>query len=253
MLRSRIVPSLLLRDGGLVKTRQFADDKYVGDPINAVKIFNEKEVDELAIFDIDATAQRHEPDYDLLKSIAAESRMPLCYGGGVTTAAQASRLLQLGFEKISINSAAVARPQLVREMADAIGTQSVVVTIDVRKAGLLGRHAIYTGNGRRQTKLKLTDFLGEVEALGAGEVIVNAIDRDGMMQGYDLALSRTVRDAISIPMTMLGGAGSPADMEQLIETVGTVGAAAGSLFVFTGVYRAVLISYARPAGAEPNG
>ncbi|PWG02095.1 AglZ/HisF2 family acetamidino modification protein [Sphingosinicella humi] len=246
MLRSRIVPSLLLRGGGLVKTRQFAGEKYVGDPINAVRIFNEKEVDELVIFDIDASAQGREPDYDLLKSIAAESRMPLCYGGGVSSADQASRILKLGFEKISISSAAVARPELVREMADAIGRQSVVVTTDVRKAGLLGRYYVYTHNGRHKTKLKPIEFLQEVERLGAGEAVINSIDRDGMMQGYDIELASSVRDAISIPLTILGGAGSVGDMKQLIDTVGIVGAAAGSLFVFTGVYRAVLISYARP-------
>lgn len=246
MLRSRIIPSLLLRDRGLVKTRQFRDEKYVGDPINAVKIFNEKEVDELAIFDIDASTQGREPDYELLRDIAVESRMPLCYGGGVTSAAQASRLLQLGIEKVSVSTAAIARPELVREMADAIGTQSVVVTLDVRKAGLLGRHTIHTSNGRHATKLKLTDFLQQMETLGAGEIVINTIDRDGMMQGYDLALAQAVREAVSIPMTMLGGAGSIADMQALIDAVGTVGAAAGSMFVFNGIFRAVLISYARP-------
>lgn len=250
MLRSRIIPCLLMRDGGLVKTRRFADDKYVGDPINAVKIFNEKEVDELSIFDIDATVQGRGPDYEHLRSIAVESRMPLCYGGGVTTAEQGAKLIKLGFEKVSISSAALDRPELIREMACAVGTQSVVVTIDVRRRAMLGGYGIFTRNGGTTSKRKLIDFVREAEALGAGEIIINAIDRDGIMQGYDLDLAAKVRGAISLPMTMLGGAGSTDDMRRLIERVGTVGAAAGSLFVFTGVYRAVLISYARPDPVE---
>lgn len=246
MLQSRIIPSLLIRDGGLVKTRRFGDDKYVGDPINAVKIFNEKEVDELAIFDIDATVKGAEPDYEHLRSIAVESRMPLCYGGGVTSAAQGSALIKLGFEKVSISHAAVERPELVREMADAVGIQSVVVTIDVKKGGLLGRQSIYTRNGRTASKRRLMDFVREVESLGAGEIVINSIDRDGMMQGYDLDLARAVRAETTIPLTMLGGAGTTHHMRELIDAIGTCGAAAGSMFVFTGVYRAVLISYARP-------
>jgi cyclase len=246
MLQSRIIPSLLIRDGGLVKTRGFSDEKYVGDPINAVKIFNEKEVDELAIFDIDATAQDREPDYAHLRSIAVESRMPLSYGGGVTTAAQGAKLISLGFEKVSINSAALERPELIREMADAVGTQSVVVTIDVKKSGLLGRYAIHGHSGRRASKRKLLDFVREAQALGAGEIVINSVDRDGMMQGYDLDLARAVRAETTVPLTMLGGAGTTGHMLELIEAIGTCGAAAGSMFVFTGVYRAVLISYARP-------
>jgi cyclase len=246
MLQSRIIPVLLIRDRGLVKTRRFGDDKYVGDPINAVKIFNEKEVDELAIFDIDVTAKEHEIDYEHLRSIAVESRMPLCYGGGVTSAAQGSALIKLGFEKVSISHAAVERPELIREMADAVGVQSVVVTLDVKKGGLLGRPGIYSHNGRRASKRKLLDFVGEAEALGAGEIVINAIDRDGMMQGYDLDLARAVRAETTLPLTMLGGAGTVEHLRQLIDAIGTCGAAAGSMFVFTGVYRAVLISYARP-------
>jgi imidazole glycerol-phosphate synthase subunit HisF len=246
MLQSRIIPVLLIRDRGLVKTRRFGEDRYVGDPINAVKIFNEKEVDELAIFDIDGTAEGREIDYEHLRSIAVESRMPLCYGGGVTSAAQGSSLIKLGFEKVSISNAAVERPELIREMADAVGVQSVVVTVDVKKSGLLGRHAIHTHNGRKASKRKLLDFLREAEALGAGEIVINAIDRDGMMQGYDLDLARSVRAETTVPLTMLGGAGTTEHMRQLIDAIGTCGAAAGSMFVFTGVYRAVLISYARP-------
>lgn len=246
MLRARIIPCLLIQDGGLVKTRQFGDPKYVGDPINAVKIFNEKMVDELSIYDIDASVAGRGPDFDHLQSIAAESRMPLCYGGGVSSAEDAVRLIRIGFEKVSVSSAALARPELIREMSEAVGRQSVVVTVDVKKAGLLGRHAIFTHNGRRSTKAKLVDFVEQAEALGAGEIVINAIDRDGMMQGYDLDLARMLRSRITVPLTVLGGAGSVDHMRALTDAIGVCGAAAGSMFVFNGIYRAVLISYARP-------
>lgn len=245
MLRSRIIPCLLMRDSGLVKTRRFGDDKYVGDPINAVKIFNEKEVDELSIYDIDATVQQRGPDFDHLRSIAVESRMPLCYGGGVRTAREAVALIKIGFEKVSVSAAAIERPALVRELSDAVGRQSVVVTLDVRKAGLMGRHSVFTHNGKHPARIKLMDFLEQVSG-DAGEIVINEIDRDGAMQGYDLDLARSVRAAVDTPLTMLGGAGTPDHMRALIDTIGVCGAAAGSMFIFNGVYRAVLISYARP-------
>ena len=247
MLRSRIIPCLLLHKGGLVKTRQFKDPKYVGDPLNAVKIFNEKEVDELLFVDIDATAEGYEPRMPLLRSLAVESRMPLCYGGGVTSAEQASRIVATGFEKVSVSAAALARPALIKEMSEAIGAQSVVVTIDVKVNRLFPGHTIYTHNGRRKHKQPLREFCQQAVSLGAGEIVINSIDRDGEMAGYDLDLAREVRSAIDTPMTMLGGAGSAEHMQALIDAVGTVGAAAGSLFVFKGPYRAVLINYARPA------
>ncbi len=246
MLRSRIIPCLLLRDKGLVKTQQFKNAKYVGDPINAVKIFNEKQVDELTIFDIDATVNGSEPDYEHLKSIAIESRMPLCYGGGITSAKQAAKIISLGYEKISISAAAISRPALIQEMADTIGRQSVVVTIDVKKGKLLTSHTIYTHNGQQKNKVKLLDFVSKAADLGAGEIVINSIDRDGMMQGYDLELAKIIRNQVTTPLTFLGGAGSTKDMSDLIKSVGVVGAAAGSFFVFKGIYRAVLINYARP-------
>lgn len=235
-----------MRDGGLVKTQQFSDEKYVGDPINAVKIFNEKEVDELVLFDIDATVLGKEPDYKLLKDIAVESRMPLCYGGGISSAEQAAKIIALGFEKISISAAAIERPQLIGEIAQAIGRQSVAVTFDVKKSGLMGGYAIFTHNGKKKHKVKLLDAVAQASQLGAGEIVINSIDNDGMMQGYDLKLAKSVRGVVDIPMTVLGGAGKTQDLADLIEAMGIVGAAAGSLFVFKGPYRAVLINYARP-------
>ena len=246
MLRPRIVPVLLIRDKGLVKTRQFTDGKYVGDPINAVKIFNEKEVDELTLFDIDATASGAVPDYDQLKNIAVESRMPLCYGGGITTARQAAEIIALGFEKVSVSAAALQRPELVREMAEAVGRQSVVVTIDIRREGLFGNHSVYSHNGRHKHKVKPLDFAAQVAWLGAGEIVINSIDRDGMMEGYDLKFACQLRERVTVPLTFVGGAGKIEHMAELIDAVGTVGAAAGSMFVFKGIYRAVLISYDRP-------
>lgn len=247
MLRSRITPFLLLRGNGLVKTQKFGDPKYVGDPINAVKIFNEKEVDELTLLDIDATAWGRGPDMALLKDIATESRMPLCYGGGVTDAETAARIIALGYEKVSVSHAALERPHLVREMAERVGRQSVVVTIDVRKEGMFGgSHKVYSRNAKLKHKVDPVDFARQCAELGAGEIILNSIDRDGMMQGYDLDLPRKVRGAITTPMTVVGGASSIEDLRTLTEELGPIGAGAGSLFLFKGKYRAVLISYARP-------
>lgn len=246
MLRSRIIPCLLMHDGGLVKTRQFKDPKYVGDPLNAVKIFNEKEVDELMFLDIDASALRRAPNLALLRSLAVESRMPLCYGGGISSAEQAAQIIALGFEKVSISASALARPTLIREMAEAVGGQSVVVTLDVRKSKLLGSYTVYTHNGQEKRRVNLLEFCHQAAELGAGEIVINSIDRDGEMAGYDLDLARKVRATVSTPLSVLGGAGSMDHMQELIDAVGVVGAAAGSLFVFKGTYRAVLINYARP-------
>lgn len=243
MLRPRITPCLLIHQGGLVKTTGFKDPKYVGDPINAVKIFNEKESDELIVVDIDATAEGNEPDYKAISHMATECRMPLCYGGGVHTPEQAKRIIGLGVEKVSISAAAAARPELVAEIADAVGRQSVVVVIDVKQK-MLGRgYEVWTHNGTRNTKMDALDFAGRVAQLGAGEIVMNSIDLDGKMTGYNLDLARRLRERVQIPMSMLGGAGSLADLKRLFDACGVVGAAAGSLFVFKGQYRAVLINY----------
>lgn len=246
MLRSRIIPCLLMHDGGLVKTRQFKDAKYVGDPLNAVKIFNEKEIDELMFLDIDATAQGRAPDFSLLKGLAVESRMPLCYGGGITSAQQAAQIIASGFEKVSISAAALTRPALIREMAEAVGAQSVVVTLDVRKNKLFSGYTVYTRNGQDKHKVNLLEFCQQAVELGAGEIVINSIDRDGEMAGYDLELAKSIRGAITSPISMMGGSGNVKHMQELIDSVGVVGAAAGSMFVFKGPYRAVLINYGRP-------
>lgn len=248
MLRPRIIPCLLVHKGGLVKTQQFKAPKYVGDPINAVKIFNEKESDELMVVDIDATVNKAEPNYALIAKLAAECRMPLCYGGGVTTAEQAARIIDLGVEKVSVSSAAVADPGLLTRMAEAIGRQSVVAVLDVRrKTGLFAKgYELCTHNGKTAHKLDPVAFARQLQDAGAGEIVINSIDRDGEMKGYDIDLARQMRAALKVPLTVLGGAGSLDHLGELLGACGVVGAAAGSLFVFKGQYRAVLINYPTP-------
>ncbi|MEO6597278.1 MAG: AglZ/HisF2 family acetamidino modification protein [Planctomycetota bacterium] len=243
MLRPRITPCLLVRDGGLVKTVRFTDAKYVGDPINAVKIFNEKESDELVVLDIDATAKGVEPDFKMIARLAVECRMPLCYGGGIKTAQQAKRIIGLGVEKVAVSSAAIDNPRLLGEIGQEIGSQSVVVVLDVKQRPLRGGYEVYTHNGRKATGRDPLAIAAEAQALGAGEIVVNSIDNDGVMKGYDLTLAAKMRAVTALPMTVLGGAGSLADIGKLVERCGVVGAAAGSLFVFKGAYKAVLINY----------
>lgn len=243
MLRPRIIPCLLIHNGGLVKTVRFGDPKYVGDPVNAVKIFNEKETDELIVLDIDATVKGVEPNIRLIGQIAVECRMPLCYGGGVKTIEQAKRIIGLGVEKVALSSAAIENPRLVSSIAQEIGSQSVVLVLDVKKRPRQSAYDVHTRNGTRNTGASVIDVAAAAESLGAGEIVVNSIDNDGMMKGYDLSLAQQVRAATALPMTILGGAGSLNDIGQLIRACGVIGAAAGSLFVFKGPYRAVLISY----------
>jgi cyclase len=242
MLAPRIIPCLLVHNKGLVKTVKFKDAKYVGDPINAVKIFNEKESDELMVLDIDATVQNREPDYKMIENLATECRMPLCYGGGIKTVEQATRIFNLGVEKIAISSAAVENPKLLSDIAKEVGNQSVVVVIDVKKK-MFGGYDVYTHNGTKKTKIDLEKFISELQSLGVGEIVMNSIDNDGIMNGYDLSLIEKIKPLIEVPMTVLGGAGSLNDIKTLIEKFGIIGCASGSLFVFKGKYRAVLINY----------
>ena len=248
MLRPRIIPCLLVHQRGLVKTQVFKDHKYVGDPINAVRIFNEKEADELMVFDIDATVKKAEPDFGLIAKLAAECRMPLCYGGGVTTAEQAARIVDMGVEKVAVSAAAIANPSLLTEMAAAVGRQSVVGVLDVRKrTGLFANgYEVCTHNGKAAHKMDPITLARQLQDAGAGEIVVNSVDRDGQMQGYDLELAMQFKQALKVPVTFLGGAGSLEHMSELVSKLGVVGAAAGSLFVFKGKYRAVLINYPTP-------
>lgn len=243
MVYPRIIPCLLIRNKGLVKTIQFSDPKYVGDPLNAVKIFNEKEADELIVFDIDATVEKREPDYDRIKNLANECRMPLCYGGGVKTVEQAMKILSLGVEKISLSSVVLENTQIVSMIAKRLGSQSVVVTLDIKRDLSSKKYEIYTHNGKRQTGITPFKLIPKLQDLGAGEIVINSIDNDGKMKGYDFNLIDKIYSSIQVPMSVVGGAGSLNDIEKLINRYGIIGAVAGSLFVFKGTYRAVLINY----------
>ena len=244
MLRPRIIPCLLLHQKGLTKTEKFGPGKYVGDPLNAVKIFNEKEVDELMVVDIDATVEGRGPNFDLIRRLADECRMPLCYGGGVTSEKEAVRLIQLGVEKVALSAAAISDPGLLKRMSEAVGLQSVVFVMDVKKEGFLRKtYKVYTHNGKKSTGLDALELARRIEEIGVGELVVNNIDRDGTMQGYDLELMSSIRQITSMPLTALGGAGSYDDLKALISQHPIIGAAAGSIFVFKGKYKAVLIQY----------
>lgn len=243
MLRPRIIPCLLIHSGGLVKTVRFGTPKYVGDPLNAVRIFNEKEVDELMVVDIDASRHMREPDYKLIANLARECRMPLSYGGGVKTVEQFDRIIGLGVEKVAVSSAAVDDPTLISRAAARVGSQSVVAVIDVKRSGLLRKPEVVTLNATKRSGLEPSVFAAKLQELGAGEIVLNNVDRDGEMKGYDFDLIDSVRNAISTPLTVLGGAGSLDDIRSLVSRYGIIGAAAGSLFVFKGKYRAVLINY----------
>jgi cyclase len=250
MLYPRIIPCLLVHKKGLVKTVKFANPKYIGDPINAVKIFNEKEVDELMVVDIDATAHKQEPDYKMIENLAAECRMPLCYGGGIKTTEQAQRIFSLGVEKIAISSVAVEVPDLISRIAERVGNQSVIVVLDVKKKFFGSHYEVWTHNAKKNSGLDPIEFAQKCVSLGAGEIIINSIDQDGMMNGYDYNLVDKVRNAVNVPMTVLGGAGTLEDIGTLIHKQGIIGAAAGSLFVFKGKYKAVLINYPNPIEKE---
>jgi len=249
MLKPRITPCLLVHDGGLVKTTLFANPTYVGDPINAVKIFNEKEADELILLDIDSTEQGVPPDYKLISRVANECRMPLCYGGGIKSVDQARKIIGLGVEKLAISSAVINDLKLIRSIANEVGSQSVVVVLDVRKKLLRG-YEVFTGNGLKNSTLCPIELASKMEELGAGEVVINSIDNDGKMGGYDLDLALKVRESTRLPLSVIGGAGSLEDIKLLIDKCGVIGAVAGSLFVFKGKYRAVLINY--PSPSEKN-
>lgn len=245
MLRPRITPCLLLDNGALVKTQFFDLPKYVGDPINAVKIFNEKEADEIIVLDISATKKSLSPNFSLIEKLAAECRMPLCYGGGVNSVEQTSQLINMGVEKVAVSSAAIARPALINEMVDAVGSQSVVVILDFYKKKNLfsNNYQLCSHNGKKFYQENPFSFFERCQKAGAGEIVINSVNNDGLMKGYDLSLVLKIKSLSKIPITFLGGAGSLNHIEELIKNFGIVGAAAGSLFVFKGKYRAVLINY----------
>lgn len=243
MLSPRIIPVLLVQNKGLVKTINFKNPKYVGDPLNAVKIFNEKEVDELVILDIDATLNNNSPDLVSIKNWASECRMPLCYGGGITSVEEIHKIISLGVEKVSINSSALVNPDIINKAAALVGSQSIAVSIDCKKRKFSKDYDICIQNGKKNYKIDLISWVLEVEKRGAGEIILQSIDNDGSMKGYDLDLVRLVKKKVSIPVTVVGGCGSKEDIMQLINEFGIIGVGVGSMFVFKGKFKAVLINY----------
>lgn len=243
MLKPRIIPTLLLKDGGLVKTTKFDNPRYIGDPINAVKIFNEKEADELVLIDIDASTLGKEPDYRLIERIANECRMPLSVGGGIKNLEQANKILGFGVEKIIVSSLLVENPEMISRMVNYLGSQSVVVSLDLKKTTFSKRYEFCLHNGRKKTGKYLDEVLNLAISLGAGEILINSIDLDGTMLGYDMDLLQGIKKRISVPVTVLGGAGTLEDLKNVIAQLGVVGVAAGSLFVYKGKHKAVLINY----------
>jgi len=244
MLYNRVIPCLLLKGDGLVKTVHFAQPKYLGDPINVVRLFNDLQVDELIFLDINATPEGRAPDFDRLHDIASQCFMPICYGGGVGSIEHARRLFQLGVEKVALTTAAVENPALITQLADCFGRQSVIVGIDVRR-NFLGQARVWARCGRKRTAYSPVEFAREAERLGAGEILLNSIDRDGAQKGYDLELIKQVTQSVNIPVIVCGGAGSTHDLASAIGA-GASAVAAGSLFVFRGPHRAVLINYPSP-------
>jgi cyclase len=242
MRRVRIIPVLLIRKGGLYKSIQFKDHKYVGDPINAVKIFNEKEVDEIVVLDIDATAEKRQPNLKQITEIAGEAFMPLAYGGGITTIDQVKNILYAGVEKVVFNNSALHQPALIKEAARQFGSSSIVVSMDVRK-DWLGRYRVYGLSGTKNTGMDPVVMAKKMEAEGAGEIFLNAIDRDGTFRGFDINLIQLVAHAVHIPVVACGGAGSLTDFLNAIKEGGASAVAAGSYFVFQRPHRAVLVTY----------
>ena len=241
MLRPRIIVTLLISNGGIVKTTNFKNPKYIGDPVNVVKIFNEKEIDELFVVDIDATKTNAQPNYKLIERMAKESSMPFCFGGGISTPEQAGKIISLGVEKIAVSSAVIKNSHLLTSISPKVGSQSVVAVIDVKL--LDGVYKVWTNNGLKDTSKNLTDVVLEFSKENFGELVVNSIDRDGTQNGYDLNLAAYVNSNIGVPVSTLGGCGNFEHMVEVVKKCGLIGVSAGSLFCFKGKFRAVLPNY----------
>jgi cyclase len=242
MYRARIIPCLLISGNGLVKTRKFKDPIYIGDPVNAMRIFSEKEVDEIVVLDIDASRQQQEPNYELIAEMAGEAFMPMAYGGGIRTLDQVRKLIRSGIEKVVINTAATESTDLIRVVADIYGSQAVVGAVDVKKT-LFGGYRVVTKSATVDSGLDLYVHIQQLIAAGVGEIFINSVDRDGMMEGYDLPLIRSVTQKVNVPVIACGGAGTIEHLSQGVNEGGASAVAAGSMFVFYGKHRAVLINY----------
>ena len=246
MLRTRVIPTLLLRDGSLVKTRRFGRFTYVGDPCNTVRIFNELEVDELTFLDITATREGRSPNLTLLADIANECFMPLGYGGGIRSIDDARAVLKIGFEKVIINSYALDNPALIAQLADHFGSQAVIVSIDVKR-NFLGKPKVFTRSGTMNTGRDPTDWATEVAALGAGEILLTSIDREGTWTGFDVALVKAIADAVTVPVVAHGGAGHLRHITEVVKVGRASAVALGSMVVFQKKGMGVLVNFPEPA------
>jgi cyclase len=242
MLKTRVIPVLLLHNKGLVKTVKFKNPKYVGDPINAIKIFNEKEVDELIFLDIDASKENRGPNFELIENFASECFMPVCYGGGITTIEEIKKLFALGIEKISLNTSVMSDTNLIKEAIEIFGSQSIIVTIDIKKS-LFGKYQIYNHKKKKSIKIPYLEYIKNIENLGVGEILINNVDLDGTQKGYDVNLLKTIVNNVDIPVIACGGAGKLEDFKIVKKEANVSGVAAGSFFVFQGKHNAVLITY----------
>jgi len=242
MLQTRVIPVLLLQNKGLVKTLKFNKSKYIGDPLNVIKIFNEKEVDELIFLDIDASKKGLEPNYKLIKEFASECFMPVCYGGGITNLEQIKKIFALGIEKVSINHTALKNTNLIKQAIEIYGSQSITISIDIKKS-LFGKYKIYNHVTKKTLKVSFLDYIKQIEELGVGEVLINNVDLDGTQTGYDITLLKEVVDNMSIPVIACGGASKLEDFKLVKEQANISAVGAGSFFVFHGKHNAVLITY----------
>jgi cyclase len=241
MLQTRVIPVLLLRNKGLVKSVQFDQTKYIGDPINAVKLFNDKEVDELVFLDIDASKHQRKPDFEYIKSIASECFMPLGYGGGITSMDDINKLFSLGVEKVIINTNALLNLDLIKESSSIYGNQSIVVSVDVQK-NLFGKYQLFSHSKIKHKQVDLFQYVKDAQQAGAGEIMVNSVDKDGMMTGYDLKLIQRLSSILTVPLVITGGAGNLPHLREAVDA-GASAVAAGSLFIYHGPHKAVLINY----------
>jgi cyclase len=249
LIKTRVIPVLLLKGKGLYKTTKFKEANYIGDPINSVRIFNEKEVDELVFLDIDATVLKSNPDYDLLEDIAGEAFMPMAYGGGIRNIKQARIIFNIGFEKIILNSALYQNTTIINDIVSEFGSQSVVGCIDVKR-NIFNNYELFSDNGLKRQKLSVVQHLNSLTNHGIGEILVNSIDRDGTMKGFDLKLVKMVTDSVNVPVVACGGASCLDDFKQVVEVSKATAVAAGSMFVYKGPHKAVLINYPKRTDIE---
>jgi len=242
MFRPRIIPLLLLQNKGLVKSVRFKNHRYIGDPINAVKIFNDLNADELVFIDILATKEKRCISLDFVKQVGEEANMPFAVGGGISTIKQIQQIIGAGAEKVIINTKAAQNPDFIREAADIFGSSTIVVCMDVKKK-FLGKIQTWICSGKQPTGFSPVEFAQLMQEKGIGEIIVQSIENDGAMQGYDIDLIREISESVTIPVVALGGAGNLNHMKSCYSEAYANGLAAGSMFVYHGPRNAVLINY----------